>query len=99
MFLQVIVVEACVHMGGNGGDVEKESGIGIFSCHLYYLSHFQGESQVRKRFVEAETGPFPVRAEDMDRVSKEALPQLLRGGMETVRPKEDNLRPSLLSQS
>lgn len=46
----------------------------------YYLSHFQSKSQVRKRIMEPETGLFPITAEDIDRISKEALPQLLRGG-------------------
>lgn len=69
----------------------------IIAC--CYLSHFQSESQVRKRIMEPETGLFPFLAEDMDSISKEALPQLLQRGNKIVGSNEDHssCTPSTLS--
>lgn len=62
------------------GNMDREYRIQIFKIIACYLSHFQSKSQVRRRFMEPETGLFPVRAEGMDCISKEALPQLLKRG-------------------
>lgn len=43
-----------------------------------YLSHLQRKSQVRKRLMKLEIGLCPVRAEDLDGISKEGLAQFLK---------------------
>lgn len=57
------------------GHMDREYGIRIFTIFcLNYLSYFQSKSQVRKRIMKPEIGLFPVVAEDMNGISKEALP-------------------------
>lgn len=49
-----------------------------------YLSHLQCESQVRKRLMKLEISLCPVRAEDLDGISKESLAQFLKKGEQMV---------------